>query len=105
MEKKNKRGQILNAVTGTVIGIMVLIFSIFAVLYGISALNPSSFFTAGSADANATGYLTSNLTSGVARFAGYIPTVLIILGVVFAIGGIALLIAYVRRMGGGGASL
>lgn len=102
MRKIGKKGQVLNAITGVVIGLMVLIFTIFAVLYGISKLNPSSFFTTGSADANATASLTSNLTSGVAQFGGYIPTILVILGVVLALAGIVILIAYVRRMGGGG---
>ena len=101
--RMSKKGQVLNAVSGLVIGIMVLIFTIFAVLYGIAKLNPSSFFTTGSADANATALLTANLTSGVGQFAGYIPTILVILGVVLAISGIVILVAYVRRMGGGGA--
>lgn len=36
MRKIGKKGQVLNAVTGVVIGIMVLIFTIFAVLFGIA---------------------------------------------------------------------
>lgn len=102
LDKKNKKGQVLNAVTSIVIGFMVLIFTIFAVLYGISKLNPAGFFTTGSSEANATTTLTANLTSGVAQFGAYIPTILVILGVVLALAGIAILIAYVRRMGGGG---
>lgn len=101
----DKKGQVLNGITGLVIGIMVLIFTVFAVLFGISKLNPSSFFTTGGADANATRDLQQNLTSGVSQFGQYIPTVLVIMGVVLAISGVALLIAYVRRMQGGGASL
>ncbi len=98
-----KRGQVLNAVSTIVIGVMILIFTIFAVLYGIAKLNPSSFFTAGSAEANSTQLLTANLTSGVGQFAGYIPIILVILGVVLAISGLVILVAYVRRLGGGGA--
>lgn len=102
---RNKKGQVLNAVNGLVIGIMVLIFTIFAVLFGISKLNPSSFFTAGSGEANATSYLQANLTNGVASFGTYIPTILIMLGVVLAISGVVILIVYVRKMGGTGGGL
>jgi len=101
----NKKGQTLSLISGTIVGFMVLIFIIFAVLYGISTLNPTSFFTSGSADANATANLQSNLTGGVSDFASRIPTVLTVLGVVLALGAILLLIVFVKRMqgtGGGG---
>lgn len=102
----NKKGQVLNIISGTVIGIMVLIFIIFAVLFGIATLNPASFFTASSLEANATTNLQRNLTSGVSSFGAQIPTVLIILGVVMALSGIVLLIFYIRRLQatGGGTS-
>lgn len=100
----NRKGQVLNAISGIVIGIMVLIFTIFAVLFGVAKLNPSSFFTAGTADANATASLQSNLTKGVSDLGAYIPTILVIMGVVLAIAGIVVLIAYVRRIQGGGSS-
>jgi len=99
---KNKRGQTLNIITASVIGFMVLIFMVFAVLFGISKLNPSSFFTAGGVDANATASLQANLTKGVSDFGAYIPTVLVVLGVVMVLGAIVLLILYVRRMQVGG---
>lgn len=99
-----KRGQTLNIITGTVIGLMILIFMIFAVLFGISTLNPAGFFTANSAEYNATQSLTANMTSGVAKFGGYIPTIMTILAVVLCIAGIVLLVFYVRRMQGAGGS-
>ena len=98
---KNKKGQMLDLIGGTVVGFLVLIFVIFAVLYGVAVLNPAGFFATGSASANATTVLTNNLTSGVAQFGGYIPTVLIVLGVVLVLAAIAILIMYVRRMQGG----
>lgn len=95
----SKRGLgTLELVGSTTIGFLVLIFLIFAVLYGISALNPSSFFSAGSASANATTGLQQNLTVGVGNFGGYIPTVLTVLGVVLVLSAIVILILYVRRM-------
>ncbi len=104
--KMNKRGQILNAVGGTVIGVVTLIFLVFAGLYGIAILNPSSFFT-DAANRNATLNLQGNLTEGVSVFSGNIPVVFKILGAVLALGAILLLIAFVGRMrqqsGGSGA--
>lgn len=106
MKPMNNKGQQMSKVIfGTVIGIMVLIFGIFGVLFGISTLNPSSFFTASTPEANATSDLTANLTVGVSNFGARIPTVLLVLGVVFVLVAIVLLIAYVKRMesvGGGG---
>lgn len=104
---KNKKGQIVNTTSGTVLGIMVLIFIIFAVLFGIATLNPSSFFTANSAEANATSHLTANTTEGVSQFGAQIPNVFKILAVVLVLGGIVLLVFYIRRMqqvGGAGSS-
>lgn len=98
LRKINKKGQIVNTVSATVVGLVILIFIIFAVLFGVATLDPSSFFTAGSGEANATEDLQSNLTTGVSNFGQRIPTVLTILGVVFALAGILLLVAYVVRM-------
>lgn len=94
----NKRGQVLELVGGTVLGLMGLIFLIFAVLYAISALNPSGFFTAASASANATLALQNNLTTGVSNFSNFTVTIFSILGVVLVLAGILVLILYVRRM-------
>lgn len=103
--KKNKKGQIVNTISSTTLGIMVMIFIIFAVLFGVATLNPSSFFTALSDEANATGYLTANLTEGTAELGGQLPNVFKILAVVLVLAGIVLLILYISRMrqvGGGG---
>ena len=98
----NKRGQTVELVSATVLGFMIIIFTIFAVLYGISALNPGSFFAANSANQNATNTLTQNLTGGIQTFSQQIPTVFAVLAVVLVLSGIAVLIIYVRRMAGGG---
>lgn len=111
LRKINKKGQMTKLVSGTVVGLMILVFTIFAVLFGIATLNPSSFFTASSAEANATAQLQQNLTTGISNFGSRIPLVLTILGVVFALVAIVLMIAYVKRMdsgpgsGGGGVGL
>lgn len=95
--KMQKRGQVANVVAGTVISIFVLIIIMFASLYAVSVLNPSSFFATGSYNANATNDLTQNFTSGTSQFAARIPTVMVILGAVFALAGIVLLIVYIKR--------
>ena len=105
-----KKGQApTKIISGTAIGLLVLVFIFFAVLFGVATLNPSSFFTTGSADANATANLQANLTQGASDFGQRIPTVLTVLGVVLALAAIVLLILFVRRMdsagGGGGSSL
>lgn len=100
--RMNNRGQqFTNFIFGTAVGIAVLVFGLFAVLYGVAVLNPSGFFTAGSADANATLNLQRNLTSGVSQFGAQIPTVMVILGVVLAIAAIVILVRYIRGMNEG----
>ena len=98
----NKRGQVTELVGGTVLGVLTLVFLIFAVLFAISSLNPASFFTANSANANVTTAMVNNVTNGVGNFSQYIPTVMLVLGVVFVLSGILILIIYVRRMSTGG---
>lgn len=91
----------------TVIGVGVLIFGIFAVLFGIATLDPSSFFDTASASANATQTLEDNFTGGIASFSQRLPTMFIVLGVVLVLAVILILVAYVKRMdsGGGGGGL
>lgn len=102
MRKISQKGQVsVNGVTTVVVSIMVFIFVVFAVLYGISTLNPSSFFTANSLDANATRDLQQNLTAGISNFGSKIPTAFTVLAVVFILGFIALLIFTVYRFTSG----
>lgn len=98
----NKKGQIIGATGNTVVNVMILIFLVFAVLFGIVALNPSGFFTAGSVEANTTADLSRNLTNGIGQFGGQIPTVFKILGVVLALSAVGLLIAFISRFRGAG---
>jgi len=104
LSRISKRGQTLELVSGTTLGFLTLIVLMFSVLYAVSVLNPSSFFTAASANANSTNALTQNLTQGVGSFGSYIPTVFLVLGVVLVLSIIFVLIVYVRRMGGGSSS-
>lgn len=106
---KDKKGQIVNTISGTVLSLLVMIFIIFAVIFGIAVLNPGGFFTAGTPESYAIGNLSTNLTYGVGQFGIQIPNVFKILAVVLVLAGIVLLVLYIARMrqvgGGGGVGL
>ncbi len=91
------RGQILSNVTGVVTGLALLIFVVFAFLYGLSALNPGTFFTAGSASQNATNQAVANYTTGIATFFNQVPTAMNILGVVLILAFVGILLSVVMR--------
>lgn len=99
MEKANfkRRGQVVNLATSTVIGIVVFIFIVFASLFGIAALNPTSFFTSGSASANATTALQDNTTLLVSNFSQRLPVVGTVLGVVLILGILGIMILVVMK--------
>lgn len=108
IKQMNRKGQALKLASGVVIGFLVLILIMFVVLFAVSSLNPTSFFTAGSGEANATKVLTQNLTTGVASFGKYIPITLLTLGLVIVLAVLVVVIFYVRRFestGGGGGAL
>lgn len=93
----SKKGN-LGVAQNTVVGVMILIFIVFVVLFAISTLNPSSFFTANSDEANATSDLVSNLTSGVGEVGKQLPTAFKVIGVVLILGFIFILYAYIKNM-------
>lgn len=93
----NKRGQIINTASGTIIGIVIFLLIVFASLYGIAQLNPSSFFTAGSNSANATQAIQDNLTLMISAFSQRLVVVGTILGVVLVLGVLGLLLFVVLR--------
>src|SRR3989344_4699963 len=89
----NKRGNV--ALVGDQafeIGFVVIL--IFVVLYIVATLNPTSFFTASSLNANSTLALQQNLSVGVGNFGANIPSIFNILGVVALLGIILLLVIY-----------
>lgn len=96
----NKKGQTLNLVIATVVGLLILILTVFAALFGIATLDPATFFTAGSASRNATQALQDNTTTLVSNFSQRLVTVGTVLGVVLVLGALAILILYVTRFRG-----
>ena len=100
MRPLSKKGQVIDTATGVAIGFFGFILITFVVLYAISALNPGSFFTAGTAEANATNQLRQNFTAGISNFSSQIPASMTILGVVLILGFLSLLIVIVMRFKG-----
>jgi hypothetical protein len=104
--RMNKKGQVIDTATGVAVGLFIFILITFVILLAISSLNPSSFFTAGSAERNTTNQITQNYTAGINEFFTQVPTAMKILGIVLLLGFLALLISIVVRFrgasGGGG---
>jgi hypothetical protein len=99
IEKHAKKGGI---VTGTIMGIGGLIIGVIVILVIVSTLNNASLLTTGSAEANAVNNLTANFTLGIGNVATKIPTILLIVAVVFLFGALVLLVRQASAMGVGG---
>ena len=102
----NKRGQVLDQVSGVIVGVFVLLITILAIFVGMGALNAPSFFTSGSLAANATTALQDNTTQIASNFSQRLPVVGTILGVVLLLSVLLILIFYAARMrqAGGGST-
>ena len=103
LERKNKKGGV---VSSTVFGVGGLIIGTIIILVIVQTLNNASLLTTGSAEAQAVDNLTSNFTDGLNRISEKIPTILLIVAVVFLFGALVLLVRQSKLMGvGGGGSL
>lgn len=100
---KNKTGGV---VTNTIMGVGGLVVGVIIIYVIVSTLTGANLLTSGSAEDNSTNNLVSNFTEGVGNVAGKIPTILLIVAVVFLFGALVLLMRNARAMGvGGGGSL
>jgi hypothetical protein len=100
---KNKTGGIVNS---TVMGVGGLVIGVIIILVITSTLLNANLLTASSLEDNATTDLNKNFTEGIGNVSAKIPTILLIVAVVFLFGALVLLMANARRMGvGGGGSL
>ena len=91
----NKKGQ----VSGTIVGIIGLIFTVVIGFVLIDTLVGANLLEANSSYANTTDALATNLTDGVQEVGNKIPTILLIVAVVFLFGALALLVLQARNMG------
>lgn len=110
MKKIGKKGQVVNSTIATIVAIVVGIFVIFALFFGISSLNPTSFFSTGSAEANSTQALQTNTTQLASNFSQRLPQVGTMFGIALIIAVLLIVVLYVMRMksassGGGEAPL
>ena len=115
--KKKKGGVVTNTVMGVgglIIGVIVILVItstlLNANLFGSGTINVSNDTEAKTPNALArlsTGNLSTNFTDGIGEVASKIPTILLIVAVVFLFGALVLLVrnAQVMGIGGGGGSL
>jgi len=106
LKKKDKKGGV---VTSTVLGVGGLIIGTIVILVVIQTLNNANLLGTDTAESNAVANLTANFTDGLDEIALQIPTILLIVAVVFLFGALVLLIRSARTMtsqsGGGDGSL
>ena len=99
---KNKTGGV---VTSTVMGVGGLIIGVIVILVIVTTLNNANLLT-GATEGNASANMVSNFTDGIDNVSEKIPTILLIVAVVFLFGALVLLMRNARSMGvGGGGSL
>ena len=100
---KNKTGGV---VTSTVMGIGGLIIGVIVILVVTSTLLGADLLTSGSAEDNTSNDMSRNFTEGIDNISEKIPTILLIIAVVFLFGALVLLVRQATAMGvGGGGSL
>jgi len=95
VSKKDKKGGV---VTSTVMGVGGLIIGVVVMLVVIQTLNDASLLGVDTAEANAVNNLTANFTEGIDNIALKIPTILLIVAVVFLFGALVLLVRNARTM-------
>ena len=99
---KDKRGGI---VTNTVMGVGALVIGVIVILVVVDTLQDANLLGAGAKNDTAVG-LASNFSIGISKISGKIPTILLIVAVVFLLGALVLLMRQAKGMGiGGGSSL
>lgn len=103
---KDKKGQVgFNLTKSAVIVILTIIILLFAGLITVTQLKNSGVFTSGSAGDNDTTNLMNNFSYGATKLGGYVPTVMIMLGVLILIGIVVVLIVFISRSTGGGTGI
>ena len=100
---KQKKGGV---VTNTVMGVGGLIIGVIIILVITSTLLGANLLTAGSVENASAVNMQTNFTTGLNNIAAKLPTILLIVAVVFLFGALVLLVKQSRIMGvGGGGSL
>ena len=96
---KDKKGA--GVITSTVMGVAMLIIGVIIILVVTSTLLNAGLLTSGSAADVAADEMSGNFTDGIDEISKKIPTILLIVAVVFLFGALVLLVTQARRMGVG----
>jgi len=101
---KDKKGGI---VSSTVMGVAMLVVGVILILVVTSTLLNANLLTTGTASATTATEMSGNFTDGIDEISTKLPTILLIVAVVFLFGALVLLVTQARRMGvgSGGGSL
>lgn len=99
LKLKSKKGGV---VSDTVQGVGGLVIGVIIILVITSTLLGANLLTSGSLEKNTTDDLNRNFTAGIDKVSAKIPTILLIVAVVFLFGALVLLVAQSKRMGIGG---
>jgi len=100
---KSKKGGV---VTSTVMGIGGLIIGVIVILVVIQTLTGADLLTEDTIENNASDSMSANFTIGLDNISEKLPTILLIVAVVFLFGALVLLVRNANLMGvGGGSSL
>jgi len=100
---KSKTGGV---VTSTVMGVGGLIIGVIVIMVVIQTLTGADLLVENSTEYNATNSLSANFSEGIDNISSKIPTILLIVAVVFLFGALVLLVRNSNAMGvGGGGSL
>lgn len=94
----NKKGQVgLMEVKSVIITLLVILVLGFAALITVTQLKNSGVFTAGSQEDNDTKDMVNNYTVGIKSFFSYLPTIMVMFGVLVLVGVVVLLIVYITK--------
>jgi len=101
---KDKKGGV---VTATVMGVAMLVVGTILILVVTKTLLDANLLTDGGTQDIAATEMSGNFTDGIDEISTKIPTILLIVAVVFLFGALVLLVTQARRMGvgSGGGSL
>lgn len=100
---KHKKGGV---VSSTVMGIGGLIIGLIVTLVIISTLNSASLLGSSTIESNTTDNMTAEFYNGIDNVSEKLPTILLIVAVVFLFGALVLLVRNSKLMGiGGGGSI
>jgi len=96
LKLKDRKGGV---VTSTVMGVGGLIIGVIVILVIVQTLTGAGLVSGD--EAGAVNNMSANFTAGIGEISAKLPTILLIVAVVFLFGALVLLVSQARRMGVG----